>query len=223
LPRHALVGALAGEVGDDGGLTVGLDRGNDAGRAARPRMQAISGDQQARRDARPIVELQCPRVARPVDGRKRARRDDLDACAVRRLRERGAQRALLDDPGERALADVVRRKIERGPAIAHDPHCVDRRESFGGERLPCADRPQERGTPGADRVDPRVPVAVRRGFRRHRHRRAIGERNAQSELRKRRSQREPDQSRACDQHVARRVGNHDGGNSSTSITWCWLV
>ncbi len=58
--------------------------------------------------------------------------------------QRGAQRALLDDPRQRALAQLVRRKVERRTRVTLDMHRFDRGDAIAGQRLPCAVRAQER-------------------------------------------------------------------------------
>ena len=133
------------------------------------------------------------------------------------------ERALLDDPCERALAEVVGGEIEERSAIAFDAHRLDGGHAIGRQHLPGPDGAQKRGAARTDRVDACVPVVgVRRRFRRD-HARTIGERHGQPRARERARECEAREPCAGDQHVAvGAVGDH-GSRSSVSMTWFWLV
>ena len=115
--------------------------------------------------------------------------------------KRRAQRALLDDPGQRAFAQVVGREVEERAAIALDAHRLDGRDAIAGDLLPGADAAQERGAAGADRVDARVPALAGRWRFRRRDAGAVDERNGKTRPDERRREREPDQSGADDDNV----------------------
>ena len=121
--------------------------------------------------------------------------------------ERGPQRALLDDPRERAFADLVGAEIEHRAVVALDPHRLDRRDPVGGKRLPRPQRAEQRSASRADGVDARIPVLVSADPGR-RERRAVDERDREARIRERGSERLSDETRAGDQNVAIRVGIH---------------
>ena len=198
LVRASVMRALAGEVGDDRSLTVVARQGGDAGLLAHPRRATVGADDEAPGQRAPVSELQRAGVRQPRERFERGAADHLDACAANERQQRGAQRALLDDPRQRTLALLVGREGERRAAVTFDAHRFDRRDALRRQRLPRADRAQERRTAGADRVDARVPHRfVRVG---HGDRRAVGERHREAGAREGRGKRKADQTRA---------GNHD--------------
>ena len=116
---------------------------------------------------------------------RRARRSSTPAsrtCA----HQRGAQHALLDDPRERALAEVVRAKVSTRAAVAFDAHRLDRRDARP-RAAPATRRASRRNAalPGLiayTRASQVVGVAVRRRSTGG----PIGERDRQARARERR-------------------------------------
>ena len=156
----------------------------------------------------PSAQRSTPAVRAERQRLERAGGVHRDTARAHERDERGAQRALLDDPGERALAQLVGGEVEERARIALDAHRLHGGDAIGRNVLPCALRAQERGAAGADRVDARVPALRGRGRFRRRHAGAIGERDGEAGRDERRREREPDQAGAGDEHVV--VGGRRG-------------
>ena len=192
---------LAIEIGDDRRLSVGPRHGGDARRLAHPRAKAVGADDEAGRKRAAISAAQHAPVG--VERKRVEREGGVDGNTGRAHEgdERGAQRALLDDPGKRALSQVIGREIEPRAGIALDAHRLDRRKAIDRNILPRAQGAKKRGAAGTDRVDARVPgLAGRRRFRR-RHWGAIGERDGKPARDERGREREPHQAGAGDDDI----------------------
>ena len=235
----AVMGALAGEVGDDADLSVG-PHGNVEPRCATDhRPQAVGAHDQPRGDRRAVLAREVARIGRPGEPVEAAGGSDLDAGGMDLRDERSAQRALLDDPGQRPLAVLVGREVEQRTVVARDTHRLHRRDALGRQRLPGTDRVQPGRAARADRVDANVP-AVRRGLGRRGYR-PVGEHDVEPAAGERRCERQADEPRAGDQHVAMARAaasgasvvsrtahagvrpSAPGSGCSTSMTWFWLV
>ena len=191
--------ALAREIRDDGGLAVGLGLRHDAGRFAHPRSRAVGADDQPCIDGAPVRELQRCRGRRPRELVERRIRDHVDARTARRTQQRRAKLALLDDPRQRALSQVVSGEVDRAAAVAFDVHRFDGSDALAVERLPSADCAQKSGATGADRVDARVEclgigLDIGQGT-------AIDQRHGKTGSRERGRKREADQARANDHDI----------------------
>jgi hypothetical protein len=127
---------------------------------AHPRAHAVGADHEDAGDRRAVGQAQRGVGARPCERSKPTPRAHVDARRVHAVDRARAQRALLDDPRERALAEVVRGELEPPVAIAFDAHRLDRRTRSSGSDLPCADALQERRAAGADRVDAQVQTVI---------------------------------------------------------------
>ena len=74
------------------------------------------------------------------------------------LDQRRRERAVLDDPGERSLADLVGGKCDRAFSVAVHVHHFDRRNPICRKPLPRAEAAKKLGAAGADGVDTLIPV-----------------------------------------------------------------
>ncbi len=214
---------LAGEIGDDRRLPIRLLHGDDPGRFTHAGADAVGTDDEPRAERVAVVEKDFTTFRRPADRRDRARRMRGDAGGMDERDECRAQRALLDDPGERALADLVRAEVEHSVIIAFDAHRLDGRDALGCERLPRAQRAQQGRAARTDRVDAGIPVLSGRRHLRGSDGNAIDERHGESGGRERRREREPDEAGAGDQHVAIGSSYAVHSLSSVSMTWFWFV
>src|SRR5690242_9045434 len=150
-----------------------------------------------------------------------------------------AQRALLDDPGKRALAELVRGEGEHRTAVAHDAHRLDRLDALARQGLPGTHALQECGAAGAYCIYARIP---RVGVDRRRALRPIEKSDGEADARERGGEREADQARTRDDDVAPlpltrpartrlRLPHRDRVGvrgtrvraHSVSITSCWFV
>ena len=180
LPGAAVMGALAAKLATTRRLAV---RPAPWRRCRRPRAPTIARPSAATTSravtAEPSSKRSVARVARP-----RERREGARGAHRRRLPHARAQRARRAARAPRrstpARARPDRRPRSRASRRASPATRIGSIGAMrsGGERLPRADRPQERRAAGADRVDARVPIVVARGVGRHRDRRAIGQRDA---------------------------------------------
>jgi hypothetical protein len=138
--------------------------------------------------------------ARGFQRLERAGRVHRNPC-LRQQRERARlQRALLDDPRERPLARAhTRRSAAARPRSPSTDHRLDGRDTIGGQRIPRAERTQERDAAGTDRVHAGIPVVA--SARRRRLRSRAHGRRAQRSVRRRerRRERQPDEPGAGDE------------------------
>jgi hypothetical protein len=218
---------LAGEVGDDRALAVWPRLAIDARFAPQPRAHAVGPHDEARRQRAAVAERENAGVDAPRYRDGLARREHFHRPrrprGAYRFDERSAQLAVLDDPGERALTQLVGGKADPAAVVAAHLHGLDRGEPLGGQSLPRADGAEELGASRAERVDPRVPI-LRTGRRvEARRRAAVGERHGEALARERRGQRHPHWARAHHDRVVLRRCAQDALGSRTSITWFWLV
>ena len=150
----------------------------------------------------PSCSVSCARSAATTSSRNSRRCHDVDPGAACKRQQRGAQCTLLDDPCECALSEIERREFEQRAAIAFDAHRFDRRDARALERLPCAERVEQRSAAGTYRVDARIPIVVRRRRLRRRKRRAIDDRHPQPGVRQRNREREADEACPGDDDIA---------------------
>jgi hypothetical protein len=195
---------LGVEVGDDAGLPIGTRADAHAGLAARPRLHAVGADDQSGRYRSPIVEPQLSAAGSPGDRRRSARRDDVEpGHAARDLDQCGIELAALDDPRQRALAELVGREFDPAACVSAHVHRFDRSNALDRQQLPRAERVQERRAARTDGVDALITAAVGETGLGSGDIAAVDEGDAQTGSRQRRGQCEADQARADDDHVAR--------------------
>ncbi len=129
LHRDALVRALMPHGGDDAGLRIGPGDGADAGGLAQRRGLAVRRRYQPRRDRAPVGEAHEGAGGAALHVRHRQRRQVPEPRQLRRSCEKCLpQRAILDDPAERMIADVAVVVVqEEGRVVVGDADLEDGR------------------------------------------------------------------------------------------------
>ncbi len=209
---------LGREVGDDARLRVAARLDVDARLAACPRAYAVGADHQPRANRLSFLEANFSMRGVPRDGCRARRSKHVDArVGAQRGDQRRVELAILDDPGERALAELIGVEAHASIVVAEHFHRLDRRHALGGETLPHPAFVQEFGAARTDRVDARIPPGVVRRVGGG-DAAAVDDRDREPRARQRDGEREPHETRADDRHVVLHVGRH-----SASMTWFWLV
>src|SRR5215831_3278871 len=108
---------------------------------------------------------------------------------------------MLDNPGERTLAELVGGEAESPAGIAENLHRFDGFDPLARQPLPDAERAEELGASRAYGVDARVPRHVRTGFAGG-DAIAVHDRHRAPRSRERDGKREADQAGADDSHAA---------------------
>src|SRR5947207_7978064 len=137
-------------------MDVGLRLRHNARSLPNPRACAVRADDESRPDGATIAEFEDAGGGGPGQ-RLRCRTDhNINIGTPNRTDQGGTKLAFLDDPCERAFAEIVRGEVNRAPAVALHMHRLNRSDPFAVERLPSADRSQESRAPGADGIDARI-------------------------------------------------------------------
>jgi hypothetical protein len=168
-----------------------------SGLRAGPRSRTIGPHDQSRRQRLAAIEAQL-RIA-----------DAGDQC--------GVHLAVLDDPRQRPLAELIGGESELAARIAANVHRFDRTKTIHWQPLPRADAAQERGAARADGIDTSIPVLIGRRNRGGINMRAIDNRHPDPCARQRCGERQADETRAEDGDVV--VPRATGHQSRTSMTW----